>query len=209
MRTSPETTKILPALIQARAAFPPIVKDAVARVAGRSDYHYADLSAILEAVQPPLLKHELALVQTVDAESSSLLTRLAHVSGEWIESVYPLAMDLAPQALGSALTYARRYSISALLCLAASDDDGAEATAVKAPKAKAPKAPPSVPPLISDAQRKRLFAIAKGSGWNDAQMKDYLRKRLGLESTREIRDNVYDQLCDVFSMPFEPEGEHA
>lgn len=217
MRISDSTTALVAALVKARADFPAIPKDAVARVGkdGAREYHYADLSAILDAIGPGLARYELAILQSVDAESSSLITRLAHTSGEWVECTYPLQMDQAPQALGSALTYARRYSIQALLCLAAADDDGAQATKpAKAPKVKAAPAPEPAPelkraPLITQPQRKRMFAIATKAGWTTDQVKAHLLRRFGLESTSDIRSDQYDALCDTFAVPFEPEGEHA
>ena len=216
MRTSDSTTALVAALVKARADFPAIPKDAVARVGkdGAREYHYADLSAILDAIGPVLAVRELAILQSVDAESSSLITRLAHTSGEWVECTYPLQMEQAPQALGSALTYARRYSIQALLCLAAADDDGAQAKPAKPAKAKAAPAPESAPelkraPLITQPQRKRMFAIATKAGWTTDQVKAHLLRRFGLESTGDIRGDQYDALCDTFAVPFEPEGEHA
>ena len=213
MRISDSTTALVAALVKARANFPAIPKDSVAGKGSTREYHYADLSAILEAIGPALAVAELAILQSVDAESSSLITRLAHTSGEWVECTYPLQMEQAPQALGSALTYARRYSIQALLCLAASDDDGAQAQPVKAPKAKQAKVDkPDTPrqaPLISNPQRKRMFAIATKAGWTTDQVKAHLLRRFGLESTSDIRNDQYDALCDTFAVPFEPEGDHA
>ena len=208
MRISDSTTALVAALVKARANFPAIPKDSVAGKGSNREYHYADLSAILDAIGPALAVAELTILQSVDAETSSLITRLAHTSGEWVECTYPLQMEQAPQALGSALTYARRYSIQALLCLAASDDDGAQAQPVKASKAKAPKVEKRAP-LISEPQRKRMFALATTAGWTHDQIKTYLKRRLGLESTRDIRDDQYDTLCETFAVPFEPEGDHA
>ncbi len=115
--------------------------------------------------------------QSIDAESASLITRLAaHISGEWVEASYPLQLDQAPQALGSALTYGRRYSLQALVCVASEDDDdGAAAQPTSAKKKTAPVVRPPKGEGISLAQRKRMFAIATKSGWSTEQMKDHLR----------------------------------
>lgn len=98
---------------------------------------YADLAAIRDAVIPALTANGLAVIQftSVDAEGRMLLhTRLAHKSGQFIESTYPIPMALdRPQAMGSALTYARRYSLSAICGIAAEEDDDAN-EAAKAPR---------------------------------------------------------------------------
>lgn len=91
---------------------------------------YADLAAIRDAVIPALTKHGLALVQYTDwtADGLTLRTRLTHASGQWIESTYPLPVVLdKPQAMGSALTYARRYSMAAMCGISAEEDDDANA----------------------------------------------------------------------------------
>jgi len=95
---------------------------------GRS-YRYAPLSAGLEIVRKILGKHELALIQTthVDRESALVLltTTVAHGSGEWIAASWPVCRvaDLVnPRLMGAALTYARRYSLFALVGLAGEDD---------------------------------------------------------------------------------------
>src|SRR6185503_4999668 len=87
---------------------------------------YADLAAIFDASRKPLSANGLAIVQTI--ENGVIHTRLLHTSGQWIASEHPLPMSGRPQEIGSALTYARRYSLSALIGLAADEDDDANAT---------------------------------------------------------------------------------
>ncbi len=90
---------------------------------------YATLAAVRDTVAPTLSKHELSVVQTTDFDGGAWLvqTRIIHTSGQWIESVYPFAID-KPQQMGSALTYARRYSLSMICGIASEeDDDGNEA----------------------------------------------------------------------------------
>jgi hypothetical protein len=94
---------------------------------------YADLSAVLEAVQPSLTKHELAVIQSpstdADKKTVSVETMLMHSSGEWKSSVFEMPVaDWKAQGIGSVVTYLRRYSIGAVLNIAAEDDDGNEAS---------------------------------------------------------------------------------
>ena len=91
---------------------------------------YADLTACVAAARLPLAANGLAVIQTVMPLDGKfvLCTTLAHESGEWIRSVYPLNPSKpGPQPLGSEVTYARRYSYCAIIGLApAGDDDDAE-----------------------------------------------------------------------------------
>lgn len=94
---------------------------------------YATLDNIIDGVRPILAKFGLSVMQfpAGDGEQFSLTSILLHESGEWIESppliMRPVKND--PQGIGSCATYARRYSISALLSLnTGEDDDGNEAS---------------------------------------------------------------------------------
>lgn len=93
---------------------------------------YADLAAIREATLPALTENGLSIVQftavstTVEGEKLLLHTRLMHKSGQFIEGEYPIPSG-TPQQMGSALTYAKRYSWSAMCGVAADDDDDANA----------------------------------------------------------------------------------
>lgn len=89
---------------------------------------YADLAAIRDAVVPTLAKHGIAVVQATatDEQGFRLVTRLTHESGQWLEGSYPLAIQQNAQAMGSQLTYARRYALSAITGISADEDDDAE-----------------------------------------------------------------------------------
>jgi hypothetical protein len=89
---------------------------------------YADLTSILEAIRKPLCDNGLSVTQTTQINDHGLvlLTTLRHSSGETIVSEYPLPLGGKPQEIGSALTYARRYCLSAIVCLSADEDDDAE-----------------------------------------------------------------------------------
>ena len=147
--TSSETTATLcAALVAAQGALKPIAKDGK-NPAFRS--RYATLDGIMETVRPALAAHGLAVVQGVvhpeTGEGGRLVgimveTRLVHTSGEWLASVMPVPVAKGDaHGLGSALSYGRRYGISALLALSTDEDDDGNAAA-KAPPAK-PQAKPA------------------------------------------------------------------
>jgi hypothetical protein len=115
---------------------------------------YADLASIRDATIPSLTKHGLSLFQMtkLNGEGMSLVTRLAHSSGQWIESTYPLPIADRPHIMGSAITYARRYSWAAICGIAAeADDDGNEAQE----GSKNGKSLPALPARKSSAAAKR------------------------------------------------------
>jgi hypothetical protein len=100
---------------------------------------YADLSSVWEACREPLTVQGLSILQTVhrDEGQTVLRTSLVHISGEWVRSDIPVIV--APggkqdmQTLGSALTYARRYGLAAMVGVCPEDDDGEAAVGRKAP----------------------------------------------------------------------------
>ena len=95
--------------------------------------NYVTLDAINDAIRLPLANNGLSLWHSVELVDTkyTLLTVLAHVSGETIQTSLPMFVEkVTSQGFGSALTYSRRYSICSLLSLSSDeDDDGNEATA--------------------------------------------------------------------------------
>src|SRR5215813_797781 len=96
---------------------------------GERSFRYAPLSSGLDIVRKTLGQHEIATVQTtaIDKETGAvnLSTVLAHASGEWIASDWPVcavAETANPQRMGAALTYARRYALFTLVGIAGEDD---------------------------------------------------------------------------------------
>jgi hypothetical protein len=92
-------------------------------------FRYASLSSGLDLVRKSLGRHEIATVQTTSIDDAAglirLTTTLAHSSGEWVSSdwpVCPVSETAAPHRMGAALTYARRYALFTLVGIAGEDD---------------------------------------------------------------------------------------
>jgi hypothetical protein len=91
-------------------------------------FRYAPLSSGLDIVRKILSQHEIATVQTTSIDAAGIVrlsTFLAHASGEWIASDWPVCAvseTAAPHRMGAALTYARRYSLFTLVGIAGEDD---------------------------------------------------------------------------------------
>jgi len=108
-----------------------VIPSALARGEDKS-FRYAPLSTGLEIVRKTLSKHEIAAVQTTAIDPNAglirLTTTLAHSSGEWVSSEWPvctMAETAAPHRMGAALTYARRYALFTLVGIAGEDDTDA------------------------------------------------------------------------------------
>jgi hypothetical protein len=114
-------------------------------------FRYAPLSTGLDIVRKSLGRHEIATVQTTALNPETglihLTTMLAHSSGEWLSSewpVCPISETAAPQRMGAALTYARRYALFALVGIAGEDDLDAPNLLVRSepvPKMASPPVP--------------------------------------------------------------------
>jgi hypothetical protein len=88
---------------------------------------YADLNALIEAVEPILLEKGLVLLQPI--KEGKVFTVITDITNSYsIESYIDLPINLNPQQLGSAVTYFRRYTLQSLLSLQAVDDDGQHAS---------------------------------------------------------------------------------
>jgi hypothetical protein len=132
MTTSENIAEIAAALAKAQAS---MKNAALNKVNPHFRNRYADLAAIRDAVVPELAKNGIAVVQglgVTDGGIVGLTTRLMHTSGQWVESdiLLPACADM--QKMGSAITYARRYSLSAICGIAADEDDDANAASTPA-----------------------------------------------------------------------------
>src|SRR5450631_4256228 len=121
---------------------------------GDRTFRYASLASGLDIVRKSLSQHEIATIQTtaIDQDSGQirLTTLLAHASGEWISSdwpVCPTSETASPHRMGAALTYARRYALFALVGIAGEDDlDAPDLLVEPSPAIEAPVEPGAAMP---------------------------------------------------------------
>jgi len=137
-RSSESVAALASALVKAQAELVNPEKSLTATVRtgrpgeGERSFRYAPLSSGLDIVRKTLGQHEIATLQTTAIDQTAgmvnLTTTLAHASGEWIASdwpVCPVAETANPQRMGAALTYARRYALFTLVGIAGEDDPDA------------------------------------------------------------------------------------
>ena len=123
---SPLLNELAPALAKAQAAMKAAVMD------GENPHfksRFCTLSSIMDAVRKPLADHGLCVVQGPSASEgvAKVTTMILHASGQWIgsELALPVGERPTPQAIGSAISYGRRYGLAGLLGVVADDDDDA------------------------------------------------------------------------------------
>lgn len=134
---SEQQAKLYEALASAQAELPVIPKNRKAK-AGSYTYAYADINDILSAVRETLSKHGLAISQGMDGQGH-LVTRIMHAAGGEIhDGGVPVPANNDPQKFGSALTYMRRYGLSAMLGIAADEDVDGQGGEGEAPAQKVP-----------------------------------------------------------------------
>ena len=150
-RSSKSIGTIAAALAKAQAQLVNPEKSLVGRIrsdppgAAERSFRYAPLSSGLDIVRKTLSQHEIATVQTTSIDETAgivrLSTVLAHASGEWISSDWPvcaISETAAPHRMGAALTYARRYALFTLVGIAGEDDlDAPDLLSPAAPETKA------------------------------------------------------------------------
>ena len=174
---------------------------------GRAEhtFRYAPLSSGLDIVRKTLGQHEIATVQTTSVDQTTgtvnLTTMLAHASGEWIASdwpVCPISETATPHRMGAALTYARRYALFTLVGIAGEDD-------LDAPDLTTPTNQTSAPEKPKGERIRRL----NGGQQNPVQRSDPGRNAkigsnsslpvLGPEASAALRDRLIAELNDLGS----------
>ena len=178
MKSSEQTNEISAALAKAQGALRNPTKDKTAQIKsdkGQYSYTYATLADSLEAVREALSANGICLVQPTRMEGEILMvdTRLSHV-GQFFECEFPvIRFPALPQAIGSALTYARRYALSTMVGIAGEDDDGAAANGAKV------EAPPKAFITAEDAEELATLLSELDEKVQDGFMKYFKVESIG------------------------------
>jgi len=165
---------------------------------------YADLASCYEASRPAMVRHGLSTVQLPgrrDDGTTTLTTMLLHVSGEFIGEEAGVKVAETAQAVGSAMTYLRRYAYSAMIGLATEDDDGVAAS--PQPRHDAPaerRAAPqeAAPPPASADRNDPPCPKCKGAMWDN---------RVGKKNPKSPDYKCRDKSCDGVIWP--PRGSSS
>ena len=191
--------QIAAALVKAQRAFSPALKTNT-NPAFRS--RYADLAACIEAVIDALNENGIALMQPTRECSDGVIveTLFLHESGETISGglLHVPAVKHDPQGYGSALTYARRYSLMAACGIAPEDDDGHAASqpAQQRSQPAQQRSKPEAPQVISSEQATYLAALITTVGADKEAILQYIGKKVDrkLDAINQIPVTAFDAL---------------
>lgn len=145
---------------------------------------YASYEAIRSACKQPLLKNGLVLTHHLGDENGRrvMITQITHTSGQWMRSylILPQSDKETPQAVGSGISYAKRYSLSALLAMGTGEDDDAESAS--APFREIPK--------LTIAQALEIEKLTAG----DEELLDRIKSGYQVDSLTQINANCYQAI---------------
>jgi len=176
---------------------------------GERSFRYAPLSSGLDIVRKTLGQHEIATVQTTAIDQAAglvnLTTMLAHTSGEWIASewpVCPIAEMANPHRMGAALTYARRYALFTLVGIAGEDDldapDLCTPPSTSAARATGSAAECGAKPIDSRGEL-RLPPRSDGNGRTRAAARAASSPVLSSDESAALRDRLLGKIEDLQS----------
>jgi hypothetical protein len=210
--TTEKPDTLLTALLAAQQEMPTLAKDAANE---HFKNKYASVDAIMAAVLPVLNRHGLVWITLPGRDESGALTlgyRLVHAAtGEAIDGTMPLLLGKQDsQGQGSAITYARRYSITSVLSLATGeDDDGERARQAAGNRRQAANGlAPQTPVPLSDERVNELVAAKKASGLTTDQVRSHLvaagaadvpEGNVSLKTIRALTPQQAIGLMDVFT----------
>jgi len=166
---------------------------------------YADFPIIWDTIREPLLANGFSVSQmggVIDG-LPVLTTLLMHTSGEWIQGDMVLATKIEndPQAVGSAITYGRRYSLGAILGISTEDDDDAEAamkrTARTGTQAKTPEMPQNVP-VPTDLRTLQEAAFQKYRISHDLTREAWDKRRSEFETDQECAKAAWGTIQKLY-----------
>ena len=163
---------------------------------------YADYPAIMEVLQPLFTKHGILWMQPVlqgETPGTVILRNIIYhaTSCETMsfDTEIPIGNNPTPQAFGSAITYGRRYTLSAILNLVVDVDDDGNAASGKSTAPAAQGKPPAATDgsKISETQRKKLFAVAKETNWTNDQIHAAIGSK-GFKSVNDLDEGTFSNL---------------
>lgn len=171
MNQSENINELVSALSKAQGKMKPAVFN---KVNPHYKNRYADFTAVMDACRIPLSENGLSVMQYCETmgEKLVLVTMLAHTSGQWIKSFFPMSTaQNTSQAIGAAMTYGKRYSLSSMLGIVADDDDDDGEVALKEETKKAEK------PIVK-VSNQQVSELTKRESRLDEDAKKKMRARL-------------------------------
>ncbi len=169
---------------------------------------YADLGSVWDAARPVLSKNGLCIMQTTQMMDDKIVmvTTLAHTSGQWVKSYLPLNPSKNDsQGVGAAITYLRRYSLSALVGVVCDDEDDGETSVGRGKTLSSPAAAPLAqkPPPIKQINTNQALMLeqleAKLPGSEKGAFAKWIKACFGSDSLNQLPESAFDKVLDGLS----------
>lgn len=202
---SEQINELAAALVKAQAVIKPAHQDGTGKIqtktGGSYSYDYASLNSVWDACREALHSNGLSVVQLTDdasgADVVTVVTRLLHTSGQWIEGRLSMKpTQLTPQGMGSCLTYCRRYSLMAMVGICPADDDAQEASKSPAHKPAPIQAGPGDEYKQALANANKILSLQKQYGLTDDEVRAYGE----IESIKKLTElGRADELMKAFN----------
>lgn len=195
MYQSEQINELAAALSKAQGELTPAVKD---RNNPFFKSSYADLSSVWNACREPLSKNGLSVIQTmgqVDGQFT-LITTLAHSSGQWMRSHVPIISEKNnAQGIGASITYMRRYALSAFVGITCDEDDDGNASVrmPERPKQNETKPNAQSAPTNQSINGGQLKVLQGLLAQCDQTFSENIRKYFGIISWDQLPSAKYDQ----------------
>ena len=203
MNQSETINELAAALSKAQGEMQAAIKDKINPFFKSS---YADLGSVWDAARPVLSKYGLCIMQTTELLSDRnqivMVTTLAHTSGQWVKSYLPLNPSKNDsQGVGAAITYLRRYSLSAIVGVVCDEDDDGE-TAVGRGKTQSTK---SNPPPQQQEKTEQVERVGKTEiialttliqnldEDSNKSFRDWIKKAFNAESIQDIPKACFEK----------------
>jgi hypothetical protein len=176
---------------------------------------FASLSSTLKTIRPVFSKYGLSVVQGLETEKGPtpetspyvLNTRLMHASGQWIETSLELLLSKQDmQGVGSANTYARRYTIQTIAGINQEKDDDGNMASLATTQKPSPKTPP--PPPLSKPRNEtpiganhvtQLVKLAEEKGMATEELKEFLFDNFKITTLHGMKIWQYDLAMDILN----------
>lgn len=200
MNQTEDIKELVGALSKAQSVMKPAVFN---KINPHFKSRYADFTSCMDACRTPLSSNGLSVMQYCDTIDGKLqlVTMIAHTSGQWIKSFFPLIpKNMDSQGIGSAMTYAKRYSLSSMLGIVSDEEDDDAETAdgrgKNTPSASRPSHPkvPEAPIYINGSQMSELTLLFEGceEAYLESVWKSLAREKI--TCVEEIPAHLYERL---------------
>lgn len=180
-------------------------------------YKYADLADIIECIKDPMAKNGLSVIHLMEFQKGifGIKTKLCHSSGESMSSFHPLPTvgSIRPQEFGSAITYARRYSLSCIVGIASDEDDDGrlanDAQSESKPKGKGNYDPKKSKPTTNiknyapkpETPQQRLLKLVKDRNIANDTMPEIIFRCTGEKlASKDLSHAQVDVIIDYLNM---------